>query len=73
MIYNCVEGHHFKGIPLKLEFNELEFCNKRNICVLSFAQLIEIQDHLANGTISLDYLWSAIHKTTGCLELSINK
>ena len=69
MIYNSVEGHHFNGIPLKLEFNELEFCKKRNICVLSFAQLTAFHSHLISGKMSMDSFWATIHRTTGCLEL----
>jgi len=65
MIYNNSEGIHFTGVPFTLGYNELEFCKKRNFCVMSFSQFYEITTKIKNDEFSANSFWTKIHNTQG--------
>jgi len=66
MIYNNTEGTFFKqNIHFELEFNEKVFCDKRDICVLSYKDFLVITEQIMEGKMQIEDFWNLIHKTVG--------
>lgn len=66
MIFNNTSGAFFKdNFLFELGFNESEFSNKRDICVLSYKELIDYSELVLDGKMMLEDLWNLIHETVG--------
>lgn len=66
MIYNNTEGTFFKeNFLFELGFNEKEFCIKRDICVLSYKEFLDISKLIMEDKMQIEDFWNLIHKTVG--------
>lgn len=66
MIYNNTEGTFFKeSFHFELEFNEKVFCAKRDICVLSYKEFLDISKLIMEDKMQIEDFWNLIHKTVG--------
>jgi hypothetical protein len=69
IIFNNTEGNHFKNsFTIDLGGNEIEFVKKRDICVLSFKDFLEITNQIKDKKMTLNQFWTLIHETTGLLK-----
>jgi hypothetical protein len=68
MIYNNTEGSFFKeNFVFELGYNEKEFSVKRDICILSYKEFLELSKPIIENEMPLEYLWDLIHKTVGTI------
>ena len=66
MIFNNTAGTLFNdNFHFELGFNEREFSNKRDICVLSYKELLDYSKLVLDDKMMLEDLWKLIHETVG--------
>ncbi len=66
MIFNNTAGTLFNdNFHFELGFNEREFSNKRDICVLSYKELLDYSKLVLDNKMMLEDFWKLIHETVG--------